>query len=148
MYGSSRLLLSIKKEVSGTFSFNCPVTALPVSYTALSTWSRRFTSHDLYLRCRSLASRAKRSFHFGLPKINGSNSTLSLLWLNNLEKVEKNYEDINITVSFSLLRCFRSVGYLLLVIAHERMYLLYTKEGSSQNKTHVPSRVPLLYTYS
>ena len=27
----------------------------------LSTWSPRFTSHYLYLRCRSLASRAKRS---------------------------------------------------------------------------------------
>ena len=29
----------------------------------LSTWSPRFTSHDLYLRCRSLASRAKHSFN-------------------------------------------------------------------------------------
>ena len=52
----------------------------------LSTWSPRFTSHDLYLRCWSLASRAKRSFYFGPPKINGSNSKLSLLWLHNLEK--------------------------------------------------------------
>ena len=32
MYGSGGLLLSIKKEVSGTFSFTWPVTALPVSY--------------------------------------------------------------------------------------------------------------------
>ena len=55
----------------------------------LSTWSPRFTSHDLYLRCRSLASRAKRSFYFGPPKINGSNSKLSLLWLHNLEKKRK-----------------------------------------------------------
>jgi len=44
MCRSGRLLLSIKKEVSGNFSFTCPVTALPVSYrrrltlcTALST---------------------------------------------------------------------------------------------------------------
>ena len=42
----------------------------------LSTWSPRFTSHDLYLRCRSLASRAKPFyfifiFYFGPPKING-----------------------------------------------------------------------------
>ena len=116
----------------------------------LSTWSPRFTSHDLYLRCRSLASRAKRSFYFGPPKINGSNSKLSLLWLHNLEKMEKNYEDINTIVSFSVLRCFHSTGYLLLTIAHERMYFLSinTKEGSTQNKTHVPSRVLLFCTCS
>ena len=42
--------------------------------TALSTWSPRYTSSDLYLRCGSLASLAKRSFHFDPPKINGSNS--------------------------------------------------------------------------
>ena len=49
--------------------------------------------------------------------------------------MEKNYEDINTTVSFSVLRCFRSTGYLLRVIAHERMYLLSinTKEGGTQN---------------
>ena len=149
-----------KKEVSGTFSFTCPVTAFSsfLSQTSnlvhrslhLSTWSPRFTSHNLYLRCRSLASRAKRSFYFGLPKINGSNSKLSLLWLHNLEKMEKNYEDINTTDSFSVLRCFRSTGYLLLITAHERMYLLSinTKEGGTQNKTHIPSRVLLLCTYS
>ena len=38
----------------------------------LSIWSPRYTSHDLYLRCRSLASRAN------------PNSRLSLLWLHNL----------------------------------------------------------------
>ena len=142
--------LSIKKEVSGTFSFTCPVTALPACYTALSTWSPRFTSHDLYLHCWSLASQAKRSFYFGPLKINGSNSKLSLLWLHNLEKMEKNYEAINSTVSFSVLRCFRSMGYLLIVIAHERMYLLSinTKEGGTQNKIHVLSYVLLLCTYS
>ena len=32
-------------------------------------------------------------FYFGPPKINGSNSKISLLWLHNLEKEEKNYED-------------------------------------------------------
>ena len=32
MYSSGRLLLSIKKEVSGTFPFTCSVTVLPVSY--------------------------------------------------------------------------------------------------------------------
>ena len=73
--------------------------------------------------------------------------------------MEKNYEDIKTTVSFSVLCCFRSKGYLLLIIiliiimditAHEIMYLLSinTKEGGTQNKTHVPSRVLLLYTYS
>ena len=117
----------------------------------LSTWSplHRFTSHDPYLRCRSLASRAKRSFYFGPPKINGSNSKLSLLWLHNLEKMEKNYEDINTTVSFTVLRCFRSTGYLLLIIAQERMYLLSinTKEGGTQSKTHVPSHVCSLVVY-
>ena len=46
-------LLPIKNEVSGTFSFTCPATALPVSYhrgqtfcTALSTWSPRSISRD------------------------------------------------------------------------------------------------------
>ena len=29
------------------------------------------------------------------------------------EKMEKNYEDINTTVSFSVLHCFRSMGYFL-----------------------------------
>ena len=118
----------------------------------LSTWSPRFTSHDLYLRCWSLASRAKRSFYFGPPKINGSNLRLSLLWLRNKKKnfLEKNYVDINTTVSFSVLRCFRSAGYLLLMTAHERMYLLSinTKEGGTQNKMHVLSRALLLCTYS
>ena len=54
--------------------------------------------------------------------------------------MEKNYEDINTTVSFSVLRCFRSKGYLLLIIAHERMYILYisTKEGGTQNTCPVP----------
>ena len=80
-YGSGRLLMSMKKEVTGTFLFTCSVKALPVSYfrrlnlcTPLSTWSPRFTSHDLYLRCRSLASLAKRSFYFGPPKIHGNKS--------------------------------------------------------------------------
>ena len=74
-----------KKEVSRNFPCTCPVTALPVYYrrrltlcTALwlhlSTWSPRFTSRDRYMRCRSLASRAKHSFYFGSPKIIGSNS--------------------------------------------------------------------------
>ena len=88
----------------------------------ISFWSPKFTSHDLH---RSLAGRAKRSFYFGPPKINDSNSKLSLLWLHNLEKMEKNYEDINTTVSFSVLRCFRSKGYLLLITAHGRMYNYY-----------------------
>ena len=53
--------------------------------------------------------------------------------------MEKNYEDINATVSFSVLR---STGYLLLIIAHERMYLLSinTKEGGTkQNTCPVPT---------
>ena len=116
----------------------------------LSNWSPKFTSHNVYVRCQSLASWDKCSFYFGPPKINGSNSKLSLLWLHNLEKMEKNYEDINTTVSFSVLCCFHSTGYLLLITAHERMYLLSinTKEGSTQNKIHVPSCVLLLCTYS
>ena len=62
----------------GTFPFTCPVTALLISCrrclnlcTALSTWSPRFISRDLYL---SLAIWAKRSFHFSPLKINGSSS--------------------------------------------------------------------------
>ena len=80
--------------------FTWPVTASFASFLSqtsnlvhrslhLSTWSPRFTSHSLYLRRRSLASRAKRSFYFGPPKINGSNSKLSLLWLHNLEKMKR-----------------------------------------------------------
>ena len=55
--------------------------------------------------------------------------------------MKKNYEDINTTVSFSVLRCFRSTGYLLLITAHERMYLLSfnTKEGGT-HKTKRMSR--------
>ena len=116
----------------------------------LTTWSPRVTSRDLYLRCRSLASRAKRSFHFGPPKTNGNSSKLSLFWLHNLEKTEKNYQDMNTTVSFSVLRCLRLVGYLIHITAHERMHLLSvnTKEGGTQNKTHVLSCVLMLCIYS
>ena len=91
----------------------------------LSTWSPRFTSHDLYLRCWSLASRAKRSFYLGPLKINGSIVVVTPNYLCfDCIILEKNYEDINTTVSFSVLRCFRSTGCLFLIIAHERMYLL------------------------
>ena len=47
---------------------------------------------------------------------------------------------MNITVSFSVLRCFCSAGDLLLIIAHERMYLLSinTKEGGTQNTCPLP----------
>ena len=75
-----------KKKYQEPFSFTCSVTTLPVFNrkrltlrTSLSTWSHRFTSRDLYLRCRSLASRTKCSFYFCLPEINGSDSKLSLL---------------------------------------------------------------------
>ena len=50
------------------------------------------------------------------------------------KKEEMNYEDINTTVSFSVLRCFRSKGYLLLIIAHERMYLLAQKKAAHKTK--------------
>ena len=60
------------------------------------------------------------------------------------------YENINIrTVSFSVLRSFRLMGYFLHIIAHERMHFklsVNTKEGGTQNKTRVPSRVLLLCT--
>ena len=121
-YGSGRLLLSIKKEVSGTFSFTCPVTALPVSYrsrltlcTALSTsppghpglpattciyvvgllpvelllLSLDAHNHvDDYsgtlsgvrkVHISAFSSFFLFSFLFCPPKINGSNSKLSLL---------------------------------------------------------------------
>ena len=99
MYGSGRLLLSIKKEVSGTFSFTCPVTALPVCYRrrltlctvlSLSTWPPKVvTPNYLCFDCIIL------------------------------KKMEKNYEDINTIFSVSILRCFRSTGYLLLITAYE-----------------------------
>ena len=63
-----------KKELSVTFPFTCPVTARRLTLcTALSTWSPSFTSRDLYLCCRSPASRAKHSY-FDSSKLNGSNS--------------------------------------------------------------------------
>ena len=63
--------------------------------------------------------------------------------------MEKNYEDINTTVSFSVLHCFCSVSYSFHIIVHERVYLLSinTKEGGTQNKTHIPSCVFLLCTF-
>jgi len=56
--------------------------------TALSTWSPRFISRDLYL---CLAIRAKWSCHFGPPKINGSSSKFnSALIAKPWEKTNKN----------------------------------------------------------
>ena len=150
MYGSGRLLLSIKKEVSGTFPSTCPVTALPVSYrrrltqcTALSTTAPGHPGLPaetcIYVQSQSLATRAKRSFYWSPPKINGSNSKLSLLRLHNLEKKENNYEHINATVSFSVFRCCRSMGCLFQIIAHERMHLLSinTKGGGTLKTKHM-----------
>ena len=133
-----------ERSIRNLSFYCCPVTALPVSYhicltlcTALSTWSPRFTSCDLYLRCQCVAIWAKHCFYFGPPKINGSNSNLSLLWLHNLEKKTPGKElwsyRLNTTVSFSVLRCFRLMGSFLHIIAHERMHLLSinTKEGGT-----------------
>ena len=85
-----------KKKYQEPFCFTCPSNSFAsfLSLTSnlvhhspnLSTWSPRFPSHDWYLCCWSLASRAKHSFYFGPLKTNGSNSKLSLLWLHNLEK--------------------------------------------------------------
>ena len=160
MYGSGRLLLSIKKEVSGTFPFTCPVTVLRVSYRRRLNLCIALSSSPpghpglpaatcIYI-VGLLPVKLNVPFDFGPPKINGSNSKLSLLWLHNLERTEKNYENINTTVSFSVLRSFRSTGYLLHIIAHERMHLLSinTKEDGTQSKTHVPSPVLFLCTYS
>ena len=48
--------------------------------------------------------------------------------------MEKNYEAINTTVSFSVLCYFRSVGYLLHIVTHERMHLLpVNTKGGTQN---------------
>ena len=96
----------------------------------LSTWSPRsprFTSHDLYLCCWSLASRAKRSFYFGPLMINGSNSKLSLFWLHNFPpkngKELWRYKHRCFILSSSLL----SFNFLL-IIAHYYYYwsLLYS----------------------
>ena len=91
----------------------------------LSTWSPRLTSHDLYLRCRSLASRAKRSFYFGPPKINGRNSKK---WKRTM-KIKTPLFHSQFFVAF-VLQFFVA---LFLITAHERMYSLSvrTKEGST-----------------
>ena len=93
------LLLSIKKEVSGTFSFTWPVTALPVSYlrrlTLCTTLSTSPPGHPGLpaMTCIYVVGLLPVelnlfhfNFYFGPPKINSSNSKLSLLWLHNLEK--------------------------------------------------------------
>ena len=100
-------------EVSGTFSFTCPVTALPVSYrrrltlcTALSTSPPGHPGLPV-MTCIYVVGLLPVElnfllllllllfffppfflyiFFFSPPKINGSNSKLSLLWLHNLEK--------------------------------------------------------------
>ena len=115
----------------------------------LFTWSPRFTSHDLYLRCQSPASWAKRSFYFAPPKINCSNSKLSLLWFLNLEKMEKNYKDINTT--FILNSSLLSFNWLFASYnsTWKDVFIINTKEGSTHKKNpHVPSHVLLLCTYS
>ena len=58
--------------------------------------------------------------------------------------MQKNYEIINTTVSALL--SFNG----LFAPYNERLHLLSinTKEGGTQNKTHVPSSVLLLCTYS
>ena len=83
--------------------------ALPVSYTALSTsppgHAGLLATICIYV-VGLLPVELNLLFYFGPPKINGNNSKLALLWSHNPEKVEKNYEDINITISFSVLRFF------------------------------------------
>ena len=137
-----------ERSIRNLSFYHCPVTALPVSYhrcptlcTALSTWSPRFTSCDLYLHCQCLASWAKLCFYFGPPKINGSNTNLPLLWLHNFEKGKNTHKKrkilwsyrLNTIVSFTVLCCFHSMGSLLHVTAHEIMHLLSinTKEGGT-----------------
>ena len=150
-----------KKKYQEPFCFTCPSNSftsflLPTSNLVhrspnLSTWSSRFPSHDLYLCCWSLASRAKHSFYFGPLKTNGSNSKLSLLCLHNPPKNGKELGKYkHHCFILSVLRCFHSTGYLPHIIEHERMYLLSinTKEGGIQNKKYVTSCVLLLCTYS
>ena len=157
MYGSGRLLLSITKEVSGTFSFTCPVTALPVSYCrCLTLCTALFTSPPGHpglpaTTCIYVVGLLPVELNFILVLQREIVVTPNYLCFDCIIlKKWKRTMKIKTTVSFSVLHCFHSTGYLLLIIAHERMYLLSinTKEGSSQNETHVPSRVLLLCTYS
>ena len=95
-----------KKKYPGTFSFTCPVTALPVSYrrrltlcTALSTSPPGHPGLPA-TTCIYVVGLLPVELNFLFlpllcccccpPKINGSNSKWSLLWLHNLEKMEKN----------------------------------------------------------
>ena len=102
----------------------------------LSTWSPRFTSHNLYLRRRSLAVELNVLFILVFQRKMVVTPNYLCFYCMILKKMEKNYEDS----SLSVLRCFRSTGYLLLIIAHKRMYLLFinTKEGGTQNTCPVP----------
>ena len=75
-------------------------------------WSLWFISRDLYLHCRSLANRAKRSFYFGPPTI--------CALLHNLEKTEQHKCFI---LSSSLL-WFNGIFAPIGETAHKRIHVL------------------------
>jgi len=126
-------------------SFLLRMSKLLHSSLHLSTWSPSFISCDLYLRCWSLANRAKRCFNFGPLKINGTNSkSVSALiaqsWKNRKELWKYKHHCFILS---SLLLC-----YLLHIIAHERVHLLSIDKKAAHKTEHVPSCVLLLYTHS
>ena len=108
---------------------------------ALSTWSPRFTCLDLYQCCRSVASLAKRCFYLDHPKMNGSKSVSTLIassWTNRNELW--NYQ--HHYTPFSVLRCFRSMGYLLQQEKKrikECIYYPLIQNRAGHKTRHVPS---------
>jgi len=90
----------------------------------LSTcWWTRFTSHDLYVQLVGLLPIRLNVclFVFVLQRrmvVTPDYLCFDCIIFKNKNKIN---EDINTTVSVSILPCFRSKAYSLLIIAHERM---------------------------
>ena len=141
----------MKKEMSGTFPFMCPVLALPVSYHRhlimhsslhFTTWSPSYTSHNLYLPCRFLASWPKCYFYFGPPKINGNNSK-SVSDCISLKNGKEPWKSKHHCASVQWASCSNKRNNVW-----KNALCVNTKEDGTQNKKCVQSHVLLLFTYS
>ena len=141
MYGSGRLLLSIKKEVSGTFSFTCPVTALPVSYCrCLTLCTALFTSPPGHpglpaTTCIYVVGLLPVELNFILVLQREIVVTPNYLCFDCIIlKKWKRTMKIKTTVSFSVLHCFHSTGYLLM---KECIYYLLTEKKAAHKMKHM-----------
>ena len=120
--------------------FISPVTALPVSYcrclnlcTALSTSPLGYPGLPA-MTCMYVVSLLPIELNILFILVLQIISTLiASSWKNG-----KELWNINTTVSFSVLCCFCSVGYLLHIIAHERcIYYLLTQKKAVHKTKHM-----------